>query len=276
MPDPQPETPTQAHPAARTKLIAGGLTLLAITLLVVLVARPFASSNAAESAPSKDSYALTFDGQEFDGEQAKAPTVKTEPVAQKDSELKYASACTSCAKNHRIADMPAASTTTEVAAGARSSAELKRELKQRKLSEKIANGDKVELDQSQNAVAPIGAPDEVQQVIIAANAINKYPYIWGGGHGSFQARGYDCSGSVSYALKGANLINEPMVSGRYEKYGDAGKGKWITIYANGGHMFMIVGGVRYDTSFRDGPYGSRWQTGKRSMSGFVVRHPPGL
>jgi cell wall-associated NlpC family hydrolase len=172
--------------------------------------------------------------------------------------------------------MPAASTTTEVAAGARSSAELKRELKQRKLSEKIANGDKVELDQSQNAVAPIGAPDEVQQVIIAANAINKYPYIWGGGHGSFQARGYDCSGSVSYALKGANLINEPMVSGRYEKYGDAGKGKWITIYANGGHMFMIVGGVRYDTSFRDGPYGSRWQTGKRSMSGFVVRHPPGL
>jgi cell wall-associated NlpC family hydrolase len=276
MPDPQPDT---SRTSRRSKLLAGGLALVAVLLLaVLLVAKPFSSSKASETTASGggDEYSLTFDGDEFAGERAKRTELTTKPVVERDSELKYASACASCAKKHRIAEMPAASTTREVAPGARSSAEVNKALKNSKLGTKIAKGNKVELDSTGQATAPIGAPDEVQNVVAAANAINNFPYIWGGGHGSFQARGYDCSGSVSYALKGANLIDKPMVSGRYEKYGDPGPGKWITIYANGGHMFMIVAGVRYDTSFRDGPYGSRWQTAKRPMSGFVVRHPPGL
>jgi cell wall-associated NlpC family hydrolase len=113
-------------------------------------------------------------------------------------------------------------------------------------------------------------------VIAGGNAIADFPYVWGGGHGSFQDSGYDCSGSVSYALAAAGLLDSPMASGPFMKYGEPGRGKWITIYANGGHMFMVVGGLRFDTSGRSGKNGSRWQAAPRSLNGFVARHPPGL
>jgi hypothetical protein len=122
---------------------------------------------------------------------------------------------------------------------------------------------------------PAGAPDAVRQVIAAGNAIATLPYIWGGGHGSFHASGYDCSGSVSYALAAAGLVSSPMVSGDFESYGAPGPGRWITIYANAGHVWMDVAGWRFDTvALASG--GTRWSQGGGEFSGFVVRHPPGL
>jgi cell wall-associated NlpC family hydrolase len=122
---------------------------------------------------------------------------------------------------------------------------------------------------------PPGAPAVVAQVIAAGNAIATLPYIWGGGHGSFHASGYDCSGSVSYALAAAGLVSAPMVSGDFESYGDPGPGRWITIYANAGHVWMEVAGWRFDTvALSYG--GTRWAQGGGEFSGFVVRHPPGL
>ena len=123
--------------------------------------------------------------------------------------------------------------------------------------------------------APPGAPAAVAQVIAAGNAIATLPYIYGGGHASFHADGYDCSGSVSYALAAAGLVSSPMVSGDFENWGDPGPGKWITIYANAGHVWMDVAGWRFDTvALAEG--GTRWSRGGGEFSGFVVRHPPGL
>jgi len=126
------------------------------------------------------------------------------------------------------------------------------------------------------ARAPANAPEAVRMVIAGGNSIADFPYVWGGGHGSFEDSGYDCSGSVSYALAAAGLLDRPMASGPFMKYGEPGRGKWITIYSNPGHMFMVVGGLRFDTSGRSGKNGSRWQAAQRSYSGFVARHPPGL
>ncbi|HWF34784.1 MAG TPA: hypothetical protein VG295_05420 [Solirubrobacteraceae bacterium] len=122
---------------------------------------------------------------------------------------------------------------------------------------------------------PPGAPPAVARVIAAGNAIATLPYIWGGGHGSFQANGYDCSGSVSYALAAAGLVSSPMVSGAFESWGVPGPGRWITVYANAGHVWMQVGGWRFDTvALATG--GTRWAQGGGEFSGFVVRHPAGL
>jgi cell wall-associated NlpC family hydrolase len=153
---------------------------------------------------------------------------------------------------------------------------VKKALKEEKAAGKAAPGDSVTLDSDGSALAPLNAPPVINAVIAAGNNIKNYPYIWGGGHGSFQDNGYDCSGSVSYALAGGNLLNAPLTSGELANWGEPGPGKWITIYANGGHVFMFVGGLRFDTSFRDGPRGTRWQNSKRSLAGFEIRHPAGL
>jgi peptidoglycan hydrolase CwlO-like protein len=123
--------------------------------------------------------------------------------------------------------------------------------------------------------APAGAPAAVAQVIAAGNAIATLPYIYGGGHASFHANGYDCSGSVSYALAAAGLVSSPMVSGAFENWGAPGPGRWITVYANAGHVWMEVAGWRFDTvALAQG--GTRWARGGGEFAGFVVRHPPGL
>jgi hypothetical protein len=112
-------------------------------------------------------------------------------------------------------------------------------------------------------------------VIAAANAIAGLPYVYGGGHGSFHADGYDCSGSVSYALAAAGLVSSPMVSSDFETWGDPGPGRWITVYANAGHVWMDVAGWRFDTVAQAGS-GTRWAQRGGEFAGFVVRHPPGL
>jgi cell wall-associated NlpC family hydrolase len=124
-------------------------------------------------------------------------------------------------------------------------------------------------------VAPQDAPQVVRDVIRAGNVIAKTPYLWGGGHGSWSASGYDCSGSVSFALAGAGLLDSPLTSGLLARWGAPGPGRWITIYANGGHVFMVVAGLRFDTGGIHGT-GTRWQATGRSTSGFVARHPEGL
>jgi cell wall-associated NlpC family hydrolase len=125
------------------------------------------------------------------------------------------------------------------------------------------------------AVAPDDAPEPVKRVIQAANAIAKLPYKWGGGHGAWRDNGYDCSGSVSFALAGAGLLQSPLTSGGFMSWGAAGPGEWITIYANQGHIFMIVAGLRFDTSGQ-GRAGTRWQDAPRPSAGFAVRSVPGL
>jgi peptidoglycan hydrolase CwlO-like protein len=123
--------------------------------------------------------------------------------------------------------------------------------------------------------APPGAPQAVQQVIAAGNAIATLPYIWGGGHGSFQAAGYDCSGSVSYALAAAGLLSAPLTSTGFMSWGLPGPGKWITVYATDGHAWMEVAGWRFDTVAL-AETGTRWARGGGEFAGFVERHPPGL
>jgi cell wall-associated NlpC family hydrolase len=129
------------------------------------------------------------------------------------------------------------------------------------------------------AAAPERAPLAVQQMIWAGNELIGKPYIWGGGHASFTAPGYDCSGTVSYALHSAGLLSSPEVSGSLESYGGGGVGHWVTIFANGGHVYMTIAGIRLDTSPAYDPtnlQGPRWRPLMPSNSGFVVRHPNGL
>jgi peptidoglycan hydrolase CwlO-like protein len=122
---------------------------------------------------------------------------------------------------------------------------------------------------------PAGAPAAVREMIAAGNAIATLPYIWGGGHGSFQAAGYDCSGSVSYVLAAAGLLSAPEVSTDFESYGDPGPGQWVTIYATDGHVWMTIAGWRFDTVAL-AEDGTRWSQGGGEFAGYVERHPPGL
>jgi hypothetical protein len=127
---------------------------------------------------------------------------------------------------------------------------------------------------------PPAAPARVAAIINAANSVARKPYVYGGGHGrladeTFVDTAYDCSGSVSFALAAAGLLDSPMDSSALARFGRAGPGRWVTIYANAGHAFMTVAGLRFDTSGRDAG-GSRWQTDSRTVAGFTVRHPAGL
>ncbi|HEV7938318.1 MAG TPA: hypothetical protein VGP18_09885 [Solirubrobacteraceae bacterium] len=129
------------------------------------------------------------------------------------------------------------------------------------------------------AAAPMSAPPAVQEIIWAGNQIIGLPYIYGGGHASFISPGYDCSGTVSYALHGADLITTPMDSSEFMGWDSGGIGTWVTIFANGGHAYMTVAGLRLDTSPVDDPSdqeGPRWRPLRPANPGFTVRHPTGL
>jgi cell wall-associated NlpC family hydrolase len=125
------------------------------------------------------------------------------------------------------------------------------------------------------ALPPLQAPDAVRQIIQAGNAIARTPYLWGGGHGRWLDKGYDCSGSVSFVLAAAGLLGGPLDSGRLMSWGEPGKGRWVTIYANAGHVFLEVAGIRFDTGAQR-VTGSRWASFGRPTTGFVARHPAGL
>jgi cell wall-associated NlpC family hydrolase len=161
--------------------------------------------------------------------------------------------------------------------GAPSDAEVRRELRQlERYQRRMRAGGELGLTGDGRADAPAGSPAAVQDVVAGGNAIARFPYRLGGGHGSFVDDAYDCSGSVSYALATAGLLDAPLTSGELMRWGAPGRGRWLTVYANPGHVFMTVGGVRFDTSGRAGRRGSRWQPLGRSAGGFVARHWPGL
>jgi hypothetical protein len=129
------------------------------------------------------------------------------------------------------------------------------------------------------AAAPMSAPESVQKVIWAGNEIIGLPYIFGGGHASFAASGYDCSGTVSYALHGGSFLTTPMDSSEFMKWGSHGAGRWIAVFGNSGHAYMDVAGLRLDTSAADDPtdqQGPRWRPLRTENGGYTVRHPLGL
>ena len=120
-----------------------------------------------------------------------------------------------------------------------------------------------------------GVPNVVRRIIAAGDRIAHKPYKYGGGHGQWNDSGYDCSGSVSYALHGAGLLSSSLTSGGFMSWGRSGPGRWVTIYASPSHVYMVVAGRRFDTTGRS-ESGTRWQADDRSSAGYVVRHPPGL
>ncbi|HEX4115191.1 MAG TPA: hypothetical protein VHY18_04895 [Solirubrobacteraceae bacterium] len=188
--------------------------------------------------------------------------------------------------HHARASTPSVAAEAAIAPGAASDSEIRKELgeeekakaqeqaAQRRVLTPVAGGFSV----GGNGTIPIptNVPEAVQRVVAGGNAIADFPYIWGGGHASFVANGYDCSGSVSYALAAGGLLSAPLVSGDLATWGEPGPGRWITIYANAGHTFMDVDGVWFDTAGRSGPYASRWLVAQPSLEGYAVRHPPGL
>ncbi len=153
--------------------------------------------------------------------------------------------------------------------------DVRRELRQSGMS---ASPNQGTLTSNLLAVAPVDAPAAVQEVIAAGNQISHLPYIWGGGHMTYEDTGYDCSGSLSYVLAAAGLLDTTMTSGELMHWGDAGPGKWITVFASPGHTFMYVAGLRFDTVAL-AESGSRWSNrsaDEPDLSSFVDRHPPGL
>jgi cell wall-associated NlpC family hydrolase len=187
---------------------------------------------------------------------------------------------------HQAAKTPAKASEAVVAAGAPSDAEVKQELEQMHAVERTA---KQQQQQRLKPVAggnsvggdgtipiPPSVPEAVQRVIAGGNAIADFPYVFGGGHASFVDNAYDCSGSVSYALAAGGLLSAPQTSGELEHWGAPGPGRYITIEAAAGHVYMYVDGVMFNTAGRSGVYASRWQVKPVDNSGYVTRHWPGL
>jgi septal ring factor EnvC (AmiA/AmiB activator) len=137
----------------------------------------------------------------------------------------------------------------------------------------LTPGERAQVISESEASAPVSAPQAVKDAIAAANSIADTPYIWGGGHGSFESSGYDCSGAVSYALHGGGFLESPLDSTGLETWGEPGPGRWITVYANASHAWMVIAGIAFDTVGGPGP---RWHDPwVDSPSGFIARHPAG-
>jgi hypothetical protein len=175
-----------------------------------------------------------------------------------------------------VAGTPAVAAPTQPEAGAPTSVppsdeEIRRELK----AGGLTTGSHAGVTAAGLAIAPLDAPPDVIAMINAGNQIARAPYRYGGGHATWEDSAYDCSGSVSFALAAAGLLDGPLDSTALARWGAPGPGRWVTIYANAGHAWMTVAGLRFDTS-GEGPNRSRWQPAGRGTGGFTVRHPPGL
>jgi len=190
---------------------------------------------------------------------------------------------------HHAAAKPPATAAALIAPGAPSDAQVRAELAEMKAAEgevqsaqpgALASGASIG-GAGGTVTPPSGVPLVIDRIIAGANAITDFPYVYGGGHASFVDDAYDCSGSVSYALAAGGLLAAPETSGQLESWGVPGPGRYLTIYANAGHVYMFVDGLRYDTAGRTGVYSTRWQTGPDPVGGptnasFVARHWPGL
>jgi len=173
---------------------------------------------------------------------------------------------------------PEDDTAAEGEAGAPTDAEVQADLEEAFGTADVV--DRASLTGDGLAQPPASAPARLRALINGANQVARKPYVYGGGHGGgpegvFTDSAYDCSGSISYALASAGFIESPMASGPMMSWGRPGRGKWVTIYANEGHAYMVVAGLRFDTSGR-AERDTRWQAAMRPGAGFVARHPPGL
>ncbi len=283
----------------------GGLVVIAAVLALTLGGAHHAAAHAGKPAGGASSTgaadpvqtgARAGNGQAGGARAGTSPktlpsgeVASTKPVAEvRDPEESKSFPVTSV--HHSAAARPTKVAEEFVAPGAQSNAEVRAELGHMHALERTARshataaaatvpgGDSVGGDGQ--IPIPAGIPEVVQRAIAGANAITDFPYVYGGGHGSFVDDAYDCSGSVSYALAAGGLLSAPETSGSLESWGAAGPGQWITVYAAAGHVYMYVnvGGrwMRFDTVGRSGPYASRWQPEIRSNAGFVARHWPGL
>jgi cell wall-associated NlpC family hydrolase len=263
-------------PSVAARIGLGRLALVALAAVAALVAFGLLSGGKSVRERDRAGNVVSLDTRAAPS----PPAGATASVGVTDSEASQAYVEKRSDVQHAAARSPEKNTpsmATGISPGAPSDAEVRREVKQLQSGGAgTVTGNRAALTSSGLAQAPLGAPDAVARVIAGGNEIAKFPYIWGGGHGSFVDNGYDCSGSVSYALAAGGLLDAPLTSGALAHYGKAGPGKWITIYANGGHVYMVVAGLRFDTSGRSGPRGTRWQPAMRSGAGFTVRHPDGM
>jgi cell wall-associated NlpC family hydrolase len=275
-----PANPLESVAASRRPAVLGGAAAV-VAILAVVVAIGGGSNSPGVAGPAGGAVS------QAGGSQAVA-SVKRASAADRraivgmapDPEAAKSFPLAAGAPTHARAISPAqAALATSVSPGAPSDAQIQAELKQ------MAGAIKAETQGSKpgtisaagTLTAPKFGPPTVAAVIAGANAIADFPYVYGGGHASFVDNAYDCSGSVSYALAAGGLLSSPLTSGDLEGWGVAGPGKYITVYANAGHTFMFVDGIRYDTSGRSGVFGTRWQIGAGSEGGgFVARHWPGL
>jgi cell wall-associated NlpC family hydrolase len=276
-----PPAGTRLGPSRRTLAGAsGGAALLALAAVLALAAHHGTAHPSRTAGRSATSTAAPH----------RVELASAKPVAEAPDPEEAKSFPVSPSVHHPAAAKPNRVAEEIVAPGAQSNAEVRQELGRMHALESAARA------QASAAVAtvpggdsvggngqipiPAGIPEVVQRVIAGANAITDFPYVYGGGHASFVSSSYDCSGSVSYALAAGGLLSAPETSGQLESWGEPGPGKWITLYANAGHVYMYVnvGGrwMRFDTVGRSGPYASRWQPEIRSNAGFVARHPPDL
>ena len=148
--------------------------------------------------------------------------------------------------------------------------------KERHIVHRFEYGKTAYIGQDGKAQAPPRAPRRVKRMIEAANALTGHPYVYGGGHRSFYANGYDCSGAVSHVLHAGGKLDSPLVSDGFFDYGKKGYGDWVTIYVRRGHVFMTIAGLRFDTGGTWNSTGPRWKPERRGSKGYYVRHPRGL
>lgn len=231
-------------------------TLSVGLLAAVFVAAAFALSSCGGAEGTSD---------------ASAPRVEIEPLPTRNPRAKAVEPV--AGESSESAALPAAEPAAQPKAGGASAPQPK--LRKGNGPTDDAAISRADVLKEGVALPPIESPEEVRAIIEAGNQIARTPYLWGGGHGKWLDRGYDCSGSVSFALANAGLLAGPQNSGALMGWGKPGKGKWITVYSNPGHVFMVVAGVRFDTS-GNRKTGSRWQKDMRPTGGFVARHPAGL
>jgi hypothetical protein len=260
----------------RRPAVWAALALLCAALVVVGCGREAGGGAGRDHAAEPAEVVLTpeaaREGRKRQREQPKAPNSKAQVVEL----LGAGSAGSIDVKPGDDAPSPGAPTDAEVRTELREARASLANFKQHlNTTAFLQTGPRARVLGDGTAVAPENAPEVVKRVIMAGNEIAKFPYKWGGGHGAWRDNGYDCSGSVSFALAGAGLLRSPLTSGGFLNYGASGAGRWITIYTHYGHIFMIVGGLRFDTSGQ-GRAGTRWQTEPRSTAGFAMRHIPGL
>ena len=263
------ESPAVSRRPTRARAIAAACALVALVAIGLLIgagsgSRPHATGSAAAAPPAQAVPAAVATPSAAAGSTAGHPRSHPKVVV--------------AVPPGQVAPSASGSVATPAAARAPSDAEVRSELaafRTHLQGAGAARGAVPAVNPDGTAVVPLEAPQVVATVVAAANEIATTPYKWGGGHGGWADTGYDCSGSVSFALAGAGLLQSPLVAAQFMHWGAPGPGHWITIYASPGHTFMVIAGLRYDTSGARG--GTRWQpAGGRSYAGFTQRHPPGL